>query len=140
MGCRCTYKSQLTDGTGIALAWDVPAAIPYAYARRHPEKTVLYRVLQNELTTFLAEAESNGTSVPRFVERDLRRFLNCGILQHGFYRVECRSCRTNHLVGFSCKGRICPSCAAKRMNEVAAHLVDNVIPDVPVRQWVITFP
>jgi hypothetical protein len=26
------------------------------------------------------------------------------------------------------------------MNEVAAHLVDSVIPHVPIRQWVISFP
>ena len=26
------------------------------------------------------------------------------------------------------------------MTEIAAHLVDEVIPEVPVRQWVLTFP
>ena len=26
------------------------------------------------------------------------------------------------------------------MTERAAHLVDHVLPDVPVRQWVLTFP
>jgi hypothetical protein len=26
------------------------------------------------------------------------------------------------------------------MIETAAHLVDNVIPAVPVRQWVLSFP
>ena len=26
------------------------------------------------------------------------------------------------------------------MAESAAHLVDNVIPQVPVRQWVLSFP
>jgi hypothetical protein len=42
---------------------------------------------------------------------------------------------------FSCKKRgICPSCGARRMVETAAHLVDHVIPRVPVRQWVLSFP
>ena len=37
-------------------------------------------------------------------------------------------------------GRICPYCGTRRMHEAAAHLVDNVIPKVPVRQWVLSFP
>ena len=41
----------------------------------------------------------------------------------------------------SCKRRgFCPACGARRMTETAAHLVDHVIPQVPVRQWVISFP
>jgi Putative transposase/Transposase zinc-binding domain len=40
-----------------------------------------------------------------------------------------------------CKRRgFCPSCGAKRMSETAAHLVDHVIPSVPVRQWVLSLP
>ena len=34
----------------------------------------------------------------------------------------------------------CPSCGARRMAESAAPLVDEVIPRVPVRQWVLSFP
>ncbi len=33
----------------------------------------------------------------------------------------------------------CPSCAARRMAETAAHLADYVIPNVLVRQWVLSF-
>src|SRR5438093_1366740 len=41
----------------------------------------------------------------------------------------------------SCKSRgICPSCGGRRMADTAAHLVDHVIPDVPVRQWVLSPP
>ena len=32
------------------------------------------------------------------------------------------------------------SCGAPRMAQSAAHLVDQVIPRVPVRQWVLSFP
>ena len=39
----------------------------------------------------------------------------------------------------SCKSRgISPSCGGRRMADTAAHLVDHVIPDVPVRQWVLS--
>jgi len=33
-----------------------------------------------------------------------------------------------------------PSCGARRMAETAALLADEVFPDVPLRQWVISFP
>ena len=38
------------------------------------------------------------------------------------------------------KRGICPSNGARRMVETAAHLVDHVIPHVPVRQGVLSFP
>jgi hypothetical protein len=79
--------------------------------------------------------------VPRFVERELRGFLRCGILAHGFVRVHCDGCGLDRVVAFSCKGRgFCPSCGGRRMADTAAHLVDRVLPEVPVRQWVLSLP
>jgi len=79
--------------------------------------------------------------LPAFVVDEFRNYLRCGRLEHGFIRVKCDGCRHEHLVAFSCKRRgFCPSCGARRMIETAAHLVDHVIPDVPVRQWVLSFP
>lgn len=52
-----------------------------------------------------------------------------------------RSCHVEHLVAFSCKRRgFCPSCGARRMAESAALLVDEVFPEQPVRQWVLSVP
>jgi hypothetical protein len=34
----------------------------------------------------------------------------------------------------------CPSCGARRMSRTAAHLVDHIIAQVPVRQWVLSLP
>jgi hypothetical protein len=34
---------------------------------------------------------------------------------------------------------MCGSCIARRMSETAAHLVDSVLPEVPIRQWVASF-
>jgi len=76
-----------------------------------------------------------------FVEKELRGYLACGILAHGFARLRCDACHREHLVAFSCKGRgICPSCAGRRMHDTAAHLVDRVLPRAPIRQWVLAFP
>ena len=60
---------------------------------------------------------------------------------HGFARVHCGDCGKDDVVAFSCKGRgFCPSCGARRMVETAAALVDAVIPEVPVRKWVLSLP
>ncbi len=102
---------------------------------------MLYTVVQRELETFLARARSRERTVPRFVERELRAYLRCGILAHGFVRVHCDECGLDRVVGFSCKGRgFCPSCGGRRMADTAAHLVDRVLPEVPVRQWVLSLP
>ncbi len=74
-------------------------------------------------------------------EREFRGFLECGILAHGFLRVHCDACGRDRLVALSCKGRgFCPSCLGRRMADTAAHLVDRVLPEAPVRQWVLTLP
>lgn len=116
----------------------------HAYARREPGKTALYRVFQRHLPGFermWADSES-GNCLPKHVTEELRKFLTCGILSHGFAQMHCDTCRKRHLVAFSCKGRgFCPSCMGRRMNEGAANLVDHVLPEqVPIRQWVLTLP
>jgi len=45
------------------------------------------------------------------------------------------------VVALSCKRRgFCPSCTGRRMADVAPHLVDKVLPEVPIRQWVCSLP
>ncbi len=50
------------------------------YIPRNPEKTVLYGVAAGHLETFLARQRARGRLVPRFVEQELRAFLDCGVL------------------------------------------------------------
>jgi ribosomal protein S27E len=79
--------------------------------------------------------------LPGYVQREFDEYLNCGRLEQGFLRVHCESCHTEQLVAFSCKRRgFCTSCGARRMAESAAHLVDEVLPEAPIRQWVLSFP
>ena len=85
--------------------------------------------------------DANGRPGPRFVARELRGSLRCGILAHGFVRVRCDGCGLDRVVAFSCKGRgFCPSCGGRRVADTAAHLVDGVLPAAPVRQWVLSLP
>ena len=82
-----------------------------------------------------------GAGLRQFVEREFREFLLCGMFEAGVARFQCEGCAREHLVPFSCKGRgFCPSCGGRRMTERAAHLVDEVLPWVPVRQRVLTVP
>jgi len=112
-----------------------------AYIARNPEESVLYGVVAAQLETFLERQHRRERIVPRFVERELRSFLECGILANGFLRVHCDACRLDRVVPFSCKGRaFCPSCGGRRMADTAAHLVDRVFPEVPIRQWVLSLP
>src|SRR5258708_23986242 len=38
------------------------------------------------------------------------------------------------------KHGFCPSCLGRRMAQTACNLLDHVLPDVPLRQWVLTLP
>jgi hypothetical protein len=119
-----------------------PDGAPAHYERHRPEQTVLYRLVQQHAATFFEQAESAvGADLPQFVKDEFDAFLECGILAHGFLRLRCDDCGHDKLVAFSCKRRgFCPSCGARRMAQTAAHLVDHVIPHVPVRQWVLSLP
>lgn len=120
------------------------ATTPRRYERRAPETSPLYRVVKDHLVVLLEHARihsEHGAGYPRFVEREFERFLDCGLLCRGFVRVRCDTCAAERLVAFSCKTRgFCPSCTTRRMAETAAHLIDNVLPPVPYRQWVLSLP
>jgi hypothetical protein len=111
------------------------------YERHQPEKTLLHEVVREQLEGFLASSYHRDQAPPHFVEQELRAFLRCGVLAHGFLRLHCDHCGHDRLVAFSCKRRgFCPSCGGRRMADTAAHLVDRVLPEVPIRQWVLTLP
>ena len=76
-----------------------------------------------------------------FVVREMEEFLRCGRLELGCLRLACDECGVERLVAWSCKRRgFCPSCLGRRMNDLASHLVERLIPEVPVRQWVCSLP
>lgn len=112
------------------------------YLRHRPENGLFYRVIETHWPIFLKEQERAGKTLPIFIRDEFAKFLKCGVAEHGFIRTYCSQCQHSGIVAFSCKKRgFCPSCTARRMNDEAAHLVDHVLPDdVPMRQWVLSFP
>jgi hypothetical protein len=135
-----------TSGISILSLLSVGARMAPAvatYAPRDPSGTVLYHVIAEHLETFLASLadDPEATGLPAYVQREFHDYLRCGILAHGFLRLGCDTCHHELLVPFSCKRRgFCPSCAGRRMAQMAAHLVEQVIPWVPTRQWVVSVP
>lgn len=117
---------------------DVAARV---YVRHRPERSLLYQIVEEYYPAFVSHLAAQGTALPGYVQREFEDYLKCGRLEHGFLRVRCDSCHAEHLVAFSCKRRgFCPSCGARRMAESAALLVDEVLPEQPIRQWVLSFP
>lgn len=115
--------------------------ILFIYKRHQPEDTLLYKIIEEHYPAFVSHLAEQGRVLPSYVSREFEEYLKCGLLAHGFLRVRCECCQHEKLVAFSCKKRgFCPSCCAKRMTESSTLLVDTVLPDEPMRQWVLSFP
>jgi len=109
---------------------------------RRPEGTVLHDLVREHLGAFLDPVrDAYERPLPRYMEKAFHEYLRCGVFAHGFLRFYCDDCGGDLLAAFSCKGRgVCPSCGQRRMCNTAGHLVDRVLPSVPVRQWVLSPP
>ena len=71
----------------------VPNAQTYHYQRHEPEKTTLYKLIQENWLTFQQQVEHDlGYPLPDFVIKEFEEYLRCGILAHGFLRAQCTSC------------------------------------------------
>ncbi len=85
------------------------------YAPRRPQASPLYWLLADHFETLTRVYEerykpTHGPLRP-VVSEVVGKFLDCGLLEHGFARVRCAACRAEFLVAFRCKGRgFCPSC------------------------------
>ena len=110
------------------------------YRPRRPEQTPLFQLVKKHYVTW-HKNKTHENEVPRYISNAFQKYLGCGILAKGFACAHCEECKQDFFIAFSCKGRgICPSCASRAMVETAAHLVTNVLPRVPFRQFVISFP
>ena len=83
-------------------AADCPASSTFHYQRREPERTLMHRIVRENLATFLVESAKRYPSgdLPAFIAAEQSHCLRCGILSHGVARVRCFLCRDKPLVGF----------------------------------------
>ena len=106
----------------------------FRYERHRPERTLLYQLVEQHYPSLVDLMTIQGKPLPRYVRREFEEYLKCGRLKHGFLRLRCDTCQAERLLAFSCKRRgICPSCGARRMVESAALLVDEILPQQPMR-------
>jgi hypothetical protein len=115
------------------------------YRPRRPRESPLFRLVEQHLEELLRAwpqrfARTHDPLRP-VVERVLREFLKCGLLEHGFARSWCSRCRRSVLVALSCRGRsLCPSCEKKKQVLWAEWLREELLAPVAHRHIVLTIP
>ncbi len=75
------------------------------YCQRHPERTVLSRVLLHYFERFLGEYEHQfekeyGYLRP-IIQDVVNKYLDCGKPKIGFARIKCKDCGLERLLMFS---------------------------------------
>ncbi|MCP4678129.1 MAG: hypothetical protein GY854_21965, partial [Deltaproteobacteria bacterium] len=94
---------------------------------------MLHQVLVEHLETFLDRARTEEHTLPLHVEKELRNYVECGVLGCGFVRIKCDRGKEERALAFSCKGRgFCPSCTGRRMKgtfwlSAVAHSIGQVL-------------
>jgi len=115
------------------------------YRPRRARESTLFRLVEQHLEDFLGVypegfAMTHGPLRP-VVDRVLRGFMRCELVEHGFARLWCPTCRISVLCPFSCRGRnFCPSCEKKKQLLWAEWLQKEVHAPVPHRHVVFTMP
>jgi len=110
------------------------------YKPRRPQASPLFRLVSEHFRAFHAAYDERFAATYgdwRPVVREVAdKFLECGVLEHGFARVRCAACTHEYLLAFSCKARyFCPSCHAKRLALWTQWLEESLlVSDVPHRQ------
>jgi hypothetical protein len=115
------------------------------YRHRNPQNSPYYQCEEDHFETFEMVYDEKferryGFFRP-YVKQVIYRYLDCGILHHGFARVRCEDCGHEYLLAFSCKRRhFCPSCHQKRVVEFGGWLCQEVVKAVPHRHAVLSIP
>ena len=118
---------------------------PGVYRPRNAQESPLYRLVEDhfdELQRVWDERYEREYGFWRPVVRQVvEQFLDCDDLKCGFARLWCPTCRKDLLLPYSCRRRcFCPSCHQKRSLLFAEHVDEEVLRDLPVRQYVVTIP
>ena len=103
------------------------------YQRRRPEDSALHQAVRDGWPRVQGQ-------VPKWLDDEVRRYVECGRLCYGFVHLQCGDCRQPTLVAFSCKSRgWCPSCTTRRALVTGAQLKAS-LPFVAHRQWTLSLP
>ena len=116
-----------------------------SYRPRDPESTPFFQCLEDYLGRVQGELPIFSMPPPEYgplrsvVEKTVQRFLECGLLRHGFARLKCAQCPHQAVLAFSCKTRcFCPSCQAKQAAAFLEQALEEVLEEVDHRLLVWT--
>jgi len=123
----------------------VPRTVGKFYHPRDHEASPFFRIVRDHFDEFEQVYPQRYLQIYGFwrpvIRSSIDKFLKCGDPKQGFARVRCPNCREEFFVAFSCRQRsCCPSCDQKRSLLLSHRLKDEVLADVPHRQWVFTIP
>jgi len=83
---------------------------------------------------------SYANPLPDILER-VDQYIGCADWSKGVARILCDDCGDSYFRPFSCKTfHLCPSCDQKRTLLYAEFLAENLLLDLPHRQFVFTIP
>ena len=101
----------------------------------HKEGTI-QTIVRESLTRYQAYASPQQAILDR-----LEQFAGCADWAKGVARIRCEDCGHSYFRPFSCKVfHLCPSCDLNRTLLYAEYLSENLLLDLPHRQFVFTIP
>jgi len=119
-------------------------AIKGIYRPRQVRSTPLWKIMDRWWERFLGDYDDclqkrYGYLRP-IVRKTGEQYLKCGLADYGFARVRCPDCSYEYLLTFSCRRKICPSCAKKRQIQFGEFLVEEVLENISHRHLVFSLP
>ena len=97
---------------------------------------IIQTIVRNSLNQYQAYASPSQTILDR-----LEHFTSCADWTKGVARILCQDCGYSYFRPFSCKVfHLCPSCDQKRTLLYAEYLAEDLLLDLPHRQFVFTIP
>ena len=109
----------------------------FLYSPRYDQDRLYLNLFRRFWPSYYARHESE---VANFQKQVVERFLACGDPKEGFAQVECPNCGETYFVPFSCKTRICNSCAEKHILEWTDWMANEVLLNINHRHMVWTLP
>ena len=101
----------------------------------HREGTV-QTIVRGSFTRYRAYANPPQDVMERLID-----FTGCADWSKGLARIRCPDCGHSYFRPFSCKVfHLCPSCDQKRTLLYAEYLAEDLLLDLPHRQFVFTIP
>src|SRR5574344_1237359 len=100
------------------------------------QEGIIQTIVRKSLTQYQTHANPSETILDR-----LEQFACCADWTKGVARIRCEDCGHSYFRPFSCKVfHLCPSCDQKRTLLYAEYLSEDLLLNLPHRQFVFTIP